>query len=39
MWSLNAPEYWNLLAGQCGWSAERVGSFLHEAWVRLLLER
>ena len=38
VWSLNAPEYWDLLAGQCGWSAERVGAFLRDAWIRLLLQ-
>ncbi len=39
VWSLNAPEYWDLLAGQRGWSAQELGSFLRDAWVRLLLQQ
>ncbi len=37
VWSLNAPEYVDLLIGQRGWTADQVGDFLRDAWVRLLL--
>jgi AcrR family transcriptional regulator len=38
VWSMNAAEYRALLVGQRGWSAERFGTWLADAWVRLLLE-
>ena len=37
VWSLNAPEYRALLVGARGWSAERFGTWLADAWTRLLL--
>ncbi|WP_209308866.1 TetR/AcrR family transcriptional regulator [Blastococcus sp. CT_GayMR16] len=38
VWSMNAAEYRALLVGERGWSAERFGSWLADAWTRLLLE-
>ena len=37
VWSMNAPEYRALLVGARGWSAEQFGSWLADAWSRLLL--
>ena len=37
VWSMNAAEYRALLVGGRGWSAERFGSWLADAWSRLLL--
>lgn len=37
VWSMNGPEYWVLLVGERGWSAERFGGYLIDAWTRLLL--
>ena len=37
IWSMNAAEYWLLLVGQRGWTAERFGDWLVDAWKRLLL--
>jgi AcrR family transcriptional regulator len=37
VWSMNAVEYWVLLVTQRGWSAERFGEWLGDAWTRLLL--
>jgi len=37
VWSMNAPEYRALLVGERGWSAERFGAWLADAWTRLLL--
>jgi AcrR family transcriptional regulator len=37
VWSMNAPEYRALLVGARGWSAERFGTWLADAWTRLLL--
>jgi AcrR family transcriptional regulator len=37
VWSMNASEYRALLVGARGWSAERFGSWLADAWSRLLL--
>jgi hypothetical protein len=34
---MNAPEYRALLVGARGWSAERFGTWLADAWTRLLL--
>lgn len=36
VWSMNGPEYWVLLVGDRGWSPERFGAFLADAWTRLL---
>jgi AcrR family transcriptional regulator len=37
VWSMNGPEYWVLLVGDRGWSPERFGAFLADAWTRLLI--
>ncbi|MBM7797980.1 AcrR family transcriptional regulator [Microlunatus panaciterrae] len=37
IWSLNAVEYYLLLVKGRGWSPARYGSWLADAWVRLLL--
>ncbi|WP_097185356.1 TetR/AcrR family transcriptional regulator [Blastococcus haudaquaticus] len=37
VWSMNSAEYRALLVGERGWTAERFGSWLADAWVRLLL--
>lgn len=38
VWSMNAPEYFSMLVAQRGWTAEAFGSFLADAWRRLLLQ-
>jgi AcrR family transcriptional regulator len=37
VWATNAPELYQLLVGQRGWSPERYEHFLADAWHRLLL--
>jgi AcrR family transcriptional regulator len=37
VWSMNGPEYWVLLVGERGWSPERFGDHLADAWTRVLL--
>jgi AcrR family transcriptional regulator len=37
VWSMNAAEYRALLVRGRGWSAERFGTWLADAWTRLLL--
>lgn len=37
VWSMNSAEYRALLVGERGWSAERFGTWLADAWTRLLL--
>lgn len=37
IWSMNAAEYYVLLVHERGWSPERFGDWLADAWVRLLL--
>lgn len=37
IWSMNAPEYRALLVDGRGWSAERFGDWLADAWTRSLL--
>jgi AcrR family transcriptional regulator len=37
VWSMNAAEYRALLVGERGWTAERFGTWLADAWTRLLL--
>jgi AcrR family transcriptional regulator len=37
VWSMNAAEYRALLVGERGWAAERFGTWLADAWTRLLL--
>ena len=38
VWSMNSAEYRALLVGERGWTAERFGTWLADAWIRLLLE-
>jgi AcrR family transcriptional regulator len=38
VWSMNAAEYRALLVGARGWTAERFGTWLADAWSRTLLE-
>jgi AcrR family transcriptional regulator len=38
VWATNAPELYQLLVGQRGWSPERYEHFLADAWRRLLLQ-
>jgi AcrR family transcriptional regulator len=38
LWSMNAAEYYILLVHDRGWSPQRFGLWLAEAWRRLLLE-
>jgi len=37
VWATNAPEFYQLLVGQRGWSPERYERFLADTWRRLLL--
>lgn len=37
IWTMNAAEYWVLLVVQRGWTPDRFGSWLADAWQRLLL--
>jgi AcrR family transcriptional regulator len=37
VWATNAPELYQLLVGQRGWSPERYEHFLADTWHRLLL--
>jgi AcrR family transcriptional regulator len=37
VWSMNAAEYRALLVGERGWTDERFGAWLTDAWTRLLL--
>jgi AcrR family transcriptional regulator len=37
IWATNAPEFYQLLVGQRGWSPERYEQFLADTWRRLLL--
>ena len=37
VWSMNSAEYRALLVGERGWTAERFGEWLADAWTRLLL--
>ena len=36
VWSMNGPEHWALLVHERGWTSERFGSWLADAWTRLL---
>lgn len=38
VWSMNAAEYRALLVDGRGWAAERFGTWLADAWARLLLQ-
>jgi AcrR family transcriptional regulator len=37
LWSMNSPDFYFLLVGQRGWSAQEFGCWLGDAWIRLLL--
>lgn len=37
VWSMNAPECQALLIGERGWTSERYGARLADAWTRLFL--
>jgi AcrR family transcriptional regulator len=37
LWSTNSPEFYLLLVEQRGWSPQEFGSWLADAWIRLLL--
>jgi AcrR family transcriptional regulator len=37
IWSMNGAEYWVLMVDDRGWSHQRFGDFLADAWTRLLL--
>jgi hypothetical protein len=37
VWATNAPEFYQLLTSQRGWSPERYEHFLADTWRRLLL--
>lgn len=37
VWSMNASEFYVLLADERGWSPERYEQWLADAWVRILL--
>lgn len=37
VWSMNSSEYWVLLVQQRGWTPERFGAWLRDAWCRILL--
>jgi hypothetical protein len=37
VWSMNATEYYSLLVDDRGWSPQKYGTHLADAWRRLLL--
>jgi hypothetical protein len=37
VWATNAPELYQLLVGERGWSPERYQRFLADTWRRVLL--
>ena len=37
VWSMNAPEYWDLLVRQRSWTPDDYQQWLTEAWIRLLV--
>jgi AcrR family transcriptional regulator len=37
VWGMNGAEYWVLMVADRGWSHQRFGEFLADAWARLLL--
>lgn len=39
VWSMNAAEYYALLVHERGWTPERFGAHLADAWCRVLLAR
>jgi hypothetical protein len=38
VWSMNATEYYSLLVDGRGWTPERYGAHLADAWRRILLQ-
>ncbi|WP_300008956.1 TetR/AcrR family transcriptional regulator [Pseudonocardia sp.] len=38
VWSMNAADFYALLVHQRGWTPERYGAFLADAWKRVLLD-
>lgn len=38
VWSMNGPEHWALLVDQRGWTTERFGAWLADAWTRVLTD-
>jgi hypothetical protein len=38
IWSTNAPEYWDLLVRERGWTPEQFTTHLADTWIRLLLK-
>jgi hypothetical protein len=38
IWSMNAAEYWDLLARERHWAPEQFRDWLIDAWSRLLLQ-
>ena len=39
VWSMNGPEHWALLVHERGWTSERFGSWLADAWTRIAHRR
>lgn len=39
VWSMNSPEFYQLLVEQRGWSPEQFQAWLADAWKRLLLQK
>jgi AcrR family transcriptional regulator len=39
IWSMNSSEYYALLVLERGWSPERFETWLHDAWLRLLIAK
>lgn len=37
LWATNAAEFWSLLTDERQWTAQQVGTWLTDAWIRLLL--
>ena len=37
VWSMNATEYYSLLVHDRGWTPQRFGAHLADAWRRILL--
>jgi hypothetical protein len=38
IWSMNSPEFYQLLVEQRGWSMKEYERWLGDAWIQLLLE-
>lgn len=39
LWTVNHPEVWHLLVGECGWTADEFEAWFAEAVGALLLAR